>query len=428
MEKVGVQRRLFVATLLVIKDTTLLMTTKCISSTRHQSALMLFWPMFVIAGLALTLRPTLTSTGPLLDVIRQSTGMGLQVASLLVVLPMLCMGIFPLLLPLIGKNLSENAWITGGLFAIAAAGLWRLGLGTGWALIASALIGGTGIAIVQALAPGIVKRWYPKRVPLAMGVYSALLMAGGGIAATLSPVVAQYYGTWQAGLGIWLLLPVVAIFLWWLRPSEVMDKKHNGVAVNFFKNRRAWLLASYFGLANAGYACMIAFLPTYAHDLGWSTQGSGELIGIMTVFQVLGALAAPALSAQRLDRRPWLFFAVGIQIIGFAGLMLMPESLLILWVAMIGGGLGACFSLTLTVALDHLSAPRLAGALTAFVQGVGFIITAIVPYFAGFLREWSGSFQIIWLLLLITLVAMLMVTMKFAPTGYAKAMNLPNTQ
>ena len=306
-------------------------------------------------------------------------------------------------------------------------GLWRLGLEAGWALIVSALIGGTGIAIVQALAPGVVKRWYPKRVPLAMGIYSALLMAGGGIAATLSPVVAQYYGNWQAGLGIWLLLPVLALLLWWFRPSEVMDTKHNGVAVNFFKNRRAWLLASYFGLANAGYACMIAFLPTYAHDLGWSAQDSGELIGIMTVFQVLGALGAPALSSNRLDRRPWLFFAVGIQIIGFVGLVLLPESLLILWAAMIGCGLGACFSLTLTVALDHLSAPRLAGALTAFVQGIGFIITAIVPYLAGFLREWTGSFQIVWLLLLITLVAMLMVTMKFAPTGYAKSMTLPLT-
>ena len=124
------------------------MSIERISCTRDQSALTLFWPMIVIAGLALTLRPTLTSTGPLLEEIRLSTGIGLQAASLLVVLPMLCMGIFPLLLPWIGKRLSENAWITGGLFAIAVSGLWSLWLESGWTLIASALIGGTGIAIV----------------------------------------------------------------------------------------------------------------------------------------------------------------------------------------------------------------------------------------------------------------------------------------
>ncbi len=400
------------------------MSTDHISATARQSSLTLFWPMIVIAGLALTLRPTITSTGPLLEEIRLSTGIGLQAASLLVVLPMFCMGVFPLLLPWVGKRLSESAWIMGGLLAIALSGLWRLGLGSGWALIASALIGGTGIAVVQALAPGVVKRWYPKRVPLAMGIYSASLMAGGGIAATFSPLVAEHYGSWQAGLSIWLILPVIALLLWWLRPLEAMETKHNSVAVNFFKNRRAWLLASYFGLANAGYACMIAFLPTYARGIGWSAQSSGELIGIMTIFQVIGALGAPALSSSRLDRRPWLFFAVGIQIIGFAGLMLIPESMLIVWAAMIGCGLGACFALTLTVALDHLSLPKLAGALTAFVQGIGFIITAIVPYLAGVLREGTGSFQAVWLMLLITLICMLVVTMRFNPASYAKAMNV----
>lgn len=400
------------------------MSTERVTSSNHQSTLAIIWPMLVIAGLALTLRPTLTSTGPLLEEIRLSTGIGLQAASLLVVLPMLCMGVFPLLLPWLGKRLSESAWINGGLIAIALSGVWRLVLQSSWPLIVSALIGGTGIAIVQAMAPGVVKRWYPKRVPLAMGIYSAALMAGGGIAATLSPLVAKHYGSWQAGLGIWLILPVVALLMWWFRPTEAIETKQSSIVVSFFRNRRAWLLASYFGLANAGYACIIAFLPTYARGLGWSAQSSGELIGIMTIFQVIGALGAPALSSHRLDRRPWLLFSVGIQILGFAGLILVPESLLLLWAAMIGCGLGACFSLTLTVALDHLSAPRLAGALTAFVQGIGFIITAIVPYFAGALYEWYGSFQIIWIMLLVTLLSMLAVTMRFNPIGYAKAMNM----
>jgi len=410
-----------------MKGQSFLMSTDDIPNTTRQSVLQIFWPMLVIAGLAMTLRPTLTSTGPLLEEIRLSTGISLQEASLLVVLPMLCMGIFPLLLPWLGKRLSESTWISGGLFAIALAGLWRLWLGSGGTLITSALIGGIGISIVQAMAPGIVKRWYPQRVPLAMGVYSASLMTGGGIAAILSPLVAQYYSSWKPGLGIWLILPIIALLLWWFRPSEQIETKNESMPINFSNKRRAWLLASYFGLANAGYACMIAWLPSYARGLGWSAQHSGELIGIMTIFQVIAALAAPALSSSRLDRRPWLFFAVGIQIIGFTGLVLMPESMLILWVAMIGCGLGACFSLTLTVALDHLSSPQLAGTLTAFVQGIGFIITALIPYISGFLREWTGSFQVVWLMLLVTLVIMLIITLRFAPSSYAKAMSLSNT-
>ncbi len=389
-----------------------------------KSSVQLYAPVLVIAALAMTLRPLITSTGPLLDEIRLTTGIGLQAASLLVVLPMLCMGIFPLLLPWIGRRLSESAWITSGLLAIALGSVWRFWLDSGWALIASAFIGGVGIAIVQAMAPGVVKRWYPLRVPLMMGIYSAALMIGGGGAAILSPLAAQRYGSWQIALGIWVIVPLLAGVLWVLRATEVMEKKYEKVAINFFRNQRAWLLAVYFGLANAGYACMIAWLPTYARSLGWSAQDSGNLIGIMTIFQVLGALVIPALSAQRLDRRAWLFFAIGIQVLGFAGLMAVPQAWLVVWVAMIGCGLGACFSLILTVALDHIAKAKLAGALTAFVQGIGFIITAIAPYIAGMLREWTGNFQAVWLMLMLTLIAMLLVTIKFNPKHYSKAIDV----
>lgn len=56
------------------------MNTDRISNHSHQSLLTLCLPVIVIAGLALTLRPTITSTGPLLDEIRVSTGIGIQAA------------------------------------------------------------------------------------------------------------------------------------------------------------------------------------------------------------------------------------------------------------------------------------------------------------------------------------------------------------
>jgi MFS family permease len=85
-----------------------------------------------------------------------------------------------------------------------------------------------------------------------------------------------------------------------------------------------------------------------------------------------------------------------------------------LWVAMIGLGLGACFSLSLTLTLEHLRTPAEAGSLAAFVQGMGFIVTGIVPYITGWLRDVSGDFQASWTLLTCTVLAMLLVTARFA--------------
>ena len=145
----------------------------------------------------------------------------------------------------------------------------------------------------------------------------------------------------------------------------------------------------------------------------------------MTIFQVLGALGLPMLLRRFADRRPALWLALLAQLAGFSGLLLAPALSPGLWVGLIGFGLGACFSLSLTLTLEHLKDPRRAGGLAAFVQGIGFIITGLVPYLTGWLRDVSGDFQASWSLLTASVLLMLLVTARFAPRGYAAAMAAP---
>lgn len=185
--------------------------------------------LLVIFCLGINLRPILTGIGPLLEEITAGTGLGFQGASLLTVLPVLCMGLVALLLPWLGRWLAEHRGIVCGLLAIAAACLWRLELDSGLALIASAALAGSGVAIIQALVPGVVKRWFPRRVPAAMGLYSASLMAGGGTAAVLSPRIAEHFSNWQAGLGAWTVPALLALLLWmFARPREVLPSAARG--------------------------------------------------------------------------------------------------------------------------------------------------------------------------------------------------------
>lgn len=375
----------------------------------------------VVVALGMNLRPILTTIGPLLAEIRAGTGLGLQGASLLTVIPVLCMGSVALFLPWLARWLPEHRGVACSLLAIAGACLWRLWAGQGAALIASAALAGTGVAIVQALVPGLVKRWFPQRVPMALGLYSASLMAGGGIAATLSPRI-THIADWHVGLGVWALPALVALVLWaTARPREAAAPAQRGPVLNFFGNRRAWLLAIYFGAANGGYTSMIAWLPMFYRQLGWSAQDAGSLIGLMTIFQVIGALAAPLLARRWPDRRPWLVIVLVLQLIGMVGLLLAPQTGTTLWVALIGGGLGSMFSLCLTLTLDHLPDARAAGYLAAFVQGIGFIITGIIPYAVGWLRELTGGFQLPWALLIAIAIASMVTTLRFAPSGYARA-------
>ena len=382
--------------------------------------------LLLVILLALNLRPILTSIGPLLEPMRASTGLGYQQAALLTALPVLCMGLVPLLQPWLRCWISEHGGMLGGLGAIALACLWRLQLDSAWALIASAVLAGLGVAVVQGMMPGLVNRWFPSRLAGTMGLYSAALMSGGGLAAVLGPHISGHFGHWQAGLGLWAIPAVLAVLAWAaLRPRHSAPALAGASGGHWFGTRRAWLLALYFGLINGGYTSMVAWLPAYHLEHGGTAQGGGDLVGLMTIFQVCGALGLPLLLRGVADRRPGLWLALSIQLAGFLGLLLAPTLAMGVWVAMIGFGLGACFSLSLTLTLEHLKSPAEAGSLAAFVQGIGFIITGIIPYITGWLRDVSGDFQASWTLLTVTVLAMLLVTACFAPRGYAAAIARP---
>ncbi|KAF1030205.1 MAG: putative transporter YycB [Pseudomonas sp.] len=374
------------------------------------------WGLLVVLGL--NLRPILSSISPLLGHIRQATGLSFQSSALLTSLPVVCMGLVALMGVRVEARLGERRGIALGLLMILLACLVRWLFGQASALLTTALLGGAGVALIQALVPAMIKREFRQRVPLAMGVYSASLMGGGGLAALLSPVVATQFQQWQAGLGIWLLPALGALLLWAWLP---LGAPKNTQAVPVFKglrNRRAWLLALYFGLVNCGYMSLVAWLPAYYQQLGWDVLSSGSLLAYMTIFQVTAALVMPALAQRGIDRRPLLAVALLAQTVGYTGLLMAPQHLPHVWVALAGFGLGACFALSLLLTLDHRRDPREAGQLAAFVQGVGFLINAVSPWLTGWLRELTGNFISAWGVLAVTAVAMLLVTRVFSPATY----------
>ena len=370
----------------------------------------------LLIALGLNLRPLLSSISPLLNEIRSATGMSFQSSAWLTSLPVICMGLVALLGIRLEARLGERRGIALGLLLIALACLLRLLLDQAATLLATALLGGIGVALIQALVPALIKRRFAGHVALAMGVYSASLMGGGGLAALLSPHLASHFSHWQAGLGIWLLPALAALMLWLWMPTTVVHGTATAMpGETLWRQRRAWLLALYFGLINCGYMSMVAWLPAYYLQLGWSATQSGSLLAFMTIFQVSAALLMPALAQRRVDRRPLLGISLMAQALGFTGLVLWPLGAPHAWVALIGFGLGACFALSLLLTLDHRRDPRAAGQLAAFVQGVGFLINAVSPWLSGWLRELTGSFTSAWWVLIITVLAMLMLTWVFSP-------------
>lgn len=383
----------------------------------------------VIVLVALNLRAFLTSSSPLLEPIRLATGIGFHAVALLTVLPMFAMGATSLLGAAVGQRIGARSGVALGLAAIALACASRYVAGGVAALLWSAALAGAGVGLVQALMPGVVKQAYPARIGVMTGLYSAAIMGGGGLGAMASPWVAHAFGgvqpDWHAGLSIWALLAVFAL-LYWLnmrRMEFTADAPRQGLSwLRCFASRRAWLLAACFGLINGGYTSLVAWLPHFYAQQGWTAQQGGSVLALMTAAQVVSALAMPAIARSRgRDLRPWLVLMLVAQLAGFCALSVELPVPAVAVAVVLGFGLGGAFSLCMVLALDHLPDPAQAGALAGFMQGVGFMIAALAPFVTGWVREHTGGFTLAWAYLAAVVVALLPLMLCFDPRRYAAA-------
>lgn len=381
------------------------------------------WLLVAVALIALNLRPFIAGIGPLAADIGRHTGLGLKGISLLTLVPMLLMGVLAFAGPWLQGRLGARRAVVAALGCLALGSVLRLFTHSGWQLVGTAALLGLGAAVVQALLPGIVKRQFPHRVGLVMGLYSAMLMGGGALGAQLAPLVAAASGHWRLGLA-WMAMPAVLAGVLAARslpPDAPGDQPTLAVAA-CLRRPRVWLLMLCFGLVNGGYSTVVAWLAPFYQSHGWSAAGSGSLLAALALSQALAALGLPMLAGRHEDRRPWLWLTLALQAVGFAALAGWPDGAPLAWVVVLGAGLGGCFALSLIVALEHLPDPGQAGALSALMQGGGFLVAAMPPWIIALLRDATGGFGAGWLMHLACVAMVALLYGRVAPASYRAAM------
>ena len=364
--------------------------------------------------LGLNLRPILAAIGPLLDAIQTGTGISSADAGLLTTVPVFAMG----LCALGGAQLQRRLGVVRGvglgigIIALACALRWPLHGSAG--LIATAALGGLGIALVQALLPAFIKRHFPERAGQLMGLYTTGIMGGAALAAASASPLGQLLG-WQTLLALWALPAAAALLLWRRATAAHVDVAGGNNASLPVRAPRAWLLMVFFGIGTGAYTLVLAWLPPFYTELGWSAARSGLLLGALTLVEVAAGLVVSSILHRFPDRRPLLLAVLLSVLAGLACLIVAPVPLAIPAVILLGCGIGALFPLSLIVSMDHVTEPAGAGALLGFVQGGGYIIASAMPFIAGLIRQHSASLAQAWMVMAGGVVVLLLITLRFAP-------------
>ncbi|WP_060480281.1 MULTISPECIES: MFS transporter [Pseudomonas] len=364
--------------------------------------------------IGLNLRPIMAAIGPLLGTLQQDLGLSNTQAGLLTTLPVMMMGVFALSGPWLLRWVGEIKGVAMGILLIAVSCAARAYVASGSALITTAALGGVGIAITQALMPAFIKRSHPESAGMLMGVFSTGIMGGAALAAAFAAPGANLFG-WQLTLGV-AALPALLGLIAWLFAAGSNAGSDNEASLPY-TSARAWLLLAFFGIGTGAYTLVLAWLPPFYVELGWTPAQAGYLLGALTLTEVVAGLLVSALIHRCPDRRLPLATVILLVLLGLACLMSAPLELAILATLCLGLGIGALFPLSLIVTLDHAQSPSQAGALLAFVQGGGYLIAATVPVMAGVVRDQLSSLHWAWAVMVIGAVLLLVLTARLRPAS-----------
>ncbi|ACL55094.1 CynX/NimT family MFS transporter [Methylobacterium nodulans] len=356
-------------------------------------------PLWIALGLmliAFNLRPALSSVGPLLARIREDTGMSGALAGALITLPVLCLGVFGRLGPPVTRRLGPDAGVLAFLIVIAA-GLVLRGFGGLPALFAGSVLAAGGIGVVGVILPGIVKRDFPERPGLMMGLYTAVLCLGAAAGAGLTvPAGRLLESGWQGPMMIWAL-PVLLAALAWL-PFVRAAPASPGLGPRRFaalwRDRLAWQVTGFMGLQSSLAYIVFGWLPAALTDRGFDPLAAGLVASLSAMAQTVLALLVPTLAGRSRDQRPWVLLVVGLAVGGFCGLLVGPIGLVWPFALMLGLGLGGCFGLALTLIVLRSPDAQTAGDLSAMAQGVGYTLAALGPLLIGLAHDASDGWGI----------------------------------
>ena len=351
-----------------------------------------------IALLALNLRPAVVAVSPLTSTLRADTHLSSAAASLLTTLPLLCFGAFAVLAPGLGRRLGlERALGVAAVVLVAGIAL-RLAPGTP-ALFAGSALAGVGIAIENVLLSGLVKRDFPNRTGMMMGLYSVMLSSGAALAAGVTvPLGHALHTGWRSTLALWGILAVAGALAWLpialrghTRPQRAAG---GGLRRAVWRSRLAWWTAAYMGAQSLVFYSLTAWLPTLLSDHGIGAAQAGAMLSVFNLIGIGAALAVPVLAARLTTQRPLAAFVAGAFGVGLIGLIVAPRAGAWAWMALLGLAQGAGISLGLTLFVLRTRSTAVAAELSGMAQTVGYLIAALGPLTVGILHGATGGWTV----------------------------------
>lgn len=355
-----------------------------------------------LLAVAFNLRPLISAVSPLLPDITADLQLSKAAAGASVTIPVLCFGIFSFVVPKLLTRIKPESLMTICLGFLALGGVARSFATGSWTFFLATFVIGVAIAISNVLVPLLIRVKYARQVALLIGLYSVMLSLGPVIAVAVSRPLAEvpagdFLTGWRFSTGFWALIAVV-VLLAWIPVTIAASKWLPLVPANakpiapLLKNPTAWRCAAVMGLQSFGFYSVLTWLPTMLNERSIELSTGGNLLALISIAAIPVSLITPSFLGTRYGT--WVLFGTqGIYLFGLA--LITSGSLFTLSVAaiFIGIGQGAGLAISLHLMSNALDV-RWTAAMSAFVQGVGYLFASLGPSGLGAARTMTNGWTV----------------------------------
>ncbi|MEV0192479.1 MFS transporter [Kitasatospora purpeofusca] len=376
-------------------------------------------PALLLTGIllvALNMRACLAAVSPMVGEIQRSFGLSATASGLITTVPVLFQGVGAPLTPRLTRRFGTERVVLGAVLVLGAGVLLRV-LPSVAALYAGCVVIGVAIAVLNVSMPGLVKREFPDRAAAMTGVYSTTMLVGATMAAGLSvPLEHALGGGWEASLGAWSLLALVAAVAWLPQVLRARAARDGAGAASgataapvapvrpiqgIWRSPLAWQISLFMGVSSLLVYTLVAWMPTILADHGMDRGEAGLVFAFSNLVQVAGAFLVPLFAGRMTSQRALAVSMALLNAVGIAVLLIAPVPGA--WAAAVILGVAQGGSLGLGLAFIVLRTDSAAGAaqLGGMSQAVGYLVAAAGPVGAGALRQATGGWTTVLVLMLV---------------------------
>lgn len=345
--------------------------------------------------IAFNLRPVFASLSVVLPEIIRATGLSATAASLLTTLPIVCLGLFAPLAPWLGRRFGTERTLLGCMLLILVGTALR-GTGHVALLFLASAVAGSGIAVANVLLSGLVKRDFARRAALMMGLYTMAVCGGAASAAGLTvPLEHAFGGGWTFALAMWAVPALLVTLLWAPQalPAAPVASESGFAVRGLWRDPLAWQVTFFMGLQSALAYIVMGWLAPILRERGLGSETAGYVVSLSVMTQVVTCLVVPALAVRLRNQRGLAAVLSLLTVAAMLAMLFAPLRSVWLWAVLLGIAQGGTFALALTMIVLRSRDSHIAAHLSGMAQGVGYMVAAFGPLFAGLLHGWTGSFR-----------------------------------